>query len=503
MTRTDTGQEPNAEARSAGSGGARGPVGRALAKVHKAAASISAEIIQSGTSFLLSLVAVRELGAGDLGVFVLLYNCVVLSCAVTTGLIGDSLTVLDRTRRDVRGGLQVVSIGVAVSGGLLAVLITGATGLLEWNLTPLMGLATAIFVLEDLVRRMLMAAMRFWYVVAVDATSFTVTLLWLLGFRLVDGELLMRDLLSSLVVAQIVGMFVGIVLLPRTERWWASMRRSRWHDVLRYGGWRAAQQAVRPAVMAAARVIIIVAVGETLFGQLEAARVYAPASLIVNGAGGFLFASYAARRKDSLRELIPLADRATVMLVGLSFGLGVVSLVLLPWLGPIITNDKFDLNPVAVFGWSVYAAATAVIMPYGSLAAVRGRQAAVMGTRVIEAVVSLASLALVLLAVGVDVWWAPYAMAVGSAAMGIAIRQMILVPGAVEEERGPRGRRLGRRVTVAGAPATAVASAGATPAAAPTVGPASSPAPPTQAGTPPPDPASGRWEPGVYDEPLS
>ena len=429
---------------------------------------MSAEILQSATSFVLSVIAVRELGPSDLGVFVLLYNCVVLATAVTTGLIGDSLTVLHRDRREVRGGLQVVALGVAVLGGLLAAVVTGVTGLLGWDLTPLMGVAVAVFVLEDLIRRMLMASMRFWFVVAVDATCLVVTMLWLFGFKVLDGQLVMRDLLAALLVAQLIGLTLGIALLPAAERWWASMRHTTWRDVLRYGGWRAAQQAVRPAVMAAARTIVIVAVGAALFGELEAARVYAPAALIVNGAGGFLFASYANRRTSSLRQLIPFADRATILLVGLSLGLGVLSLVLMPWLGPIITNDKFDLNAVAVFGWSVYAAATAVIMPYGSLAAVRGRQAAVMGTRVVEAVVSLVSLVLVLGVVGAEVWWAPYAMAVGSLAMGLVIRQMILVPTAAEEERGPRA---GRR-PVAGGPPPAAEELSAPTAARPEITPA-------------------------------
>ena len=437
MTASETGQEQIADPHPTGSGGGlRGKVKGAIAKVHAAAASVSAEILQSATSFVLSVIAVRELGPSDLGVFVLLYNCVVLATAVTTGLIGDSLTVLHRDRREVRGGLQVVALGVAVLGGLLAAVVTGVTGLLDWDLTPLMGVAVAVFVLEDLIRRMLMASMRFWFVVAVDATCLVVTMLWLFGFKVLDGQLVMRH--------------------------------TTWRDVLRYGGWRAAQQAVRPAVMAAARTIVIVAVGAALFGELEAARVYAPAALIVNGAGGFLFASYANRRTSSLRQLIPFADRATILLVGLSLGLGVLSLVLMPWLGPIITNDKFDLNAVAVFGWSVYAAATAVIMPYGSLAAVRGRQAAVMGTRVVEAVVSLVSLVLVLGVVGAEVWWAPYAMAVGSLAMGLVIRQMILVPTAAEEERGPRA---GRR-PVAGGPPPAAEELSAPTAARPEITPA-------------------------------
>jgi O-antigen/teichoic acid export membrane protein len=412
-----------------------GIVRRVVGKLQRVGAAISAEVVQSTTSFLLQIIAVRELSAAGLGVFAFLYSCVILVGAITTGLVGDSLTVLDRHLPKVRGGLQVVALGVATIGGVATCVVSGAIGLIAWDLAPLMGLATTVFVLEELIRRTLMASLKFWFVVAVDATCLVVTALWLGIFKVVDGQLVMRDLISSLVVAQLVGGVVAIALLPRAERWWAPMRHSEWRSVIRYGGWRAAQQGVRPAMMAAVRTIVIVAVGTTLFGELEAARVYAaPAMLIVNGVGSFLFASYASRRSSKLKNLIPVADRGTVMLVGLSLGLGVVSVALLPIFGSVITNGKFELDPIAVFGWCAYAAASAVLMPYGSLAAVRGRHAAMMGLRVVEAIVSLTSLFLVLRVARVDVAFAPYAMALGSLAMGLIARQLILVPTAREED---------------------------------------------------------------------
>ncbi|RTL07289.1 MAG: hypothetical protein EKK62_11700 [Acidimicrobiia bacterium] len=462
MTTSHIGQEQSrsrrtdAAAADAAAGGS-GPLGRIVAKVQKVAAAVSAEVVQSMTSFLLQIIAVRELSAAGLGVFALLYSCVILSTAVTTGMVGDSLTVLDRHDASVRGGLQAVALTIAVVGGTVACVLSGATGLISWDLAPLFGLAATIFVLEELIRRMLMASLRFWFVVAVDTTCLVVTAFWLGLFKVLDGQLVMRDLLSSLVVAQLCGLLVGVVLLPRAERWWATMRASRWREVVRYGRWRAAQQAVRPAMMAAVRTIVIVAVGTTLFGELEAARVFAaPAMLIVNGVGSFLFASYAARRRSTLRELIPLADRGTGMLVGLSLVLGAVSVALLPAVGDVITSGKFELDPIAVFGWSVYAAASAVLMPYGSLAAVRGRHAAMMGLRVVEAIVSLASLFLLLRALHVDVSYVPYALALGSLAMGVVARQMILVPTAREEERAAarrERRRSARRAQGAARPA--------------------------------------------------
>ena len=416
--------------------GPTSPAGRVRGLLHRlggrlhALDAVSAQLVQALTSFLLSLVAVRELDAAGLGVFALLYSCVVLATAVTTGLVGDSLTVLDRSRTEVRGGLQVVALTTAALGGVLGLLITWATGLLGPGEALLLGLAVMAFVLEELVRRHLMAELRFWSVVTVDASCLVVTLGWLLGTSAFTGSLVMRDLLAAILVAQLVGLVVGIVLLPAAERTWASMSGADWRAVWRYGSWRAAQQAVRPASMAVVRTLLVMAVGATVFGELEATRVYAPSLLVVNGVGGYLFASFAGRRDASLHALLRLADRGVAWLVMLSLGLGVLSVVLLPWLGPIVTGGQFELSALAVFGWAVYAAFGAVLMPYGGLAAVRGRQATVMWLRVLETVLSVGALAVMLWWTSIPVDWTPYVIGVGALVVGVVLRQGLLGPAA-------------------------------------------------------------------------
>ena len=57
------------------------------------------------------------------------------------------------------------------------------------------------------------------------------------------------------------------------------------------------------------RIIVVIAAGTVAFGQLEAARVYtAPTLLIVNGIGGFLFATYAIDKHKPLGALLRKAD---------------------------------------------------------------------------------------------------------------------------------------------------------------------------------------------------
>jgi hypothetical protein len=95
----------------------------------------------------------------------------------------------------------------------------------------------------------------------------------------------------------------------------------------------------------------------------------------------------------------------------------------------------------------VYAASTASIMPYASLAAVRGGQAAVMAYRVLEAGVALSGVAVLVLLAPSTSSWVPYAMSLGSFAGGAAVRAFVLVPLASPQGR-PRTLRQLRRASV-------------------------------------------------------
>jgi len=122
-----------------------------------------------------------------------------------------------------------------------------------------------------------------------------------------------------------------------------------------------------------------------------------------------------------------------MMLVTASLLFGVVAAAAEPWLGDIITDGQFEISPVAVLGWSIYAAASSVVMLYGGLAAVRHRHATVMTTRIVEATLSVAIVGLLLL-LSIDVSWSPVALALGAALSGGAVRRWVLRPLAEEED---------------------------------------------------------------------
>jgi O-antigen/teichoic acid export membrane protein len=395
-----------------------------------ATGAIGAQLAQALASLVLSIAAARSLGADGLGVFGLLSGGITLVTALSTGLVGDSLTVLDRGAPKVRSGLQIVGLGVAALAGIASTVVCAVTGLLSWPVAVAFGVASAAFMIEDYLRRLLMATLKFWSVLIVDLSALAVTIAWLVGADLI-GTLSMMQIVLAILASQIIGFVVAAFLLPSAERHFARFKRGEIVSVLRFGSWRSAQQVVRPGMLTLMRILVVVAVSTVAYGELEAARVYtAPTLLMVNGIGSFLFATYAAERHHGLSPLVKRADRGAVsMFVAVLFA-GVVAVVLLPYFGKIVSGGKFDISALAVFGWVLYSATAAVLMPYGSLAAVSGMHVKVFNFRLLEAAISLASVGVVLFVFHASASWTPFAMALGPIVLGLVIRQYILLPAA-------------------------------------------------------------------------
>ena len=119
----------------------------------------------------LQVAAARMLGAGGLAVFALVYGALVLATAVCSGMVGDSLTVLDRHDRGVRAGLHVWTLLVCVGAGTVGAVAALVSGLVPVWAGLLLAPACAAFVIEDTLRRLLMATDRYPALPVVDLTS--------------------------------------------------------------------------------------------------------------------------------------------------------------------------------------------------------------------------------------------------------------------------------------------------------------------------------------------
>ncbi|TDN90834.1 hypothetical protein [Microbacterium sp. BK668] len=393
----------------------------------KAVGGIAAQSVQALISLVLQIMVSRILGIEDFGQFAILYGVIVLATAVITGLVGDTLVVLERGRGPIRAGLEVTLALVTALAAIAAGVLAGATGFLPPVEALLFALALAAFAVEEIVRRLLMASLAFPRVIAADSTGFVVALIVLGGVWLVQ-PLTLGAFLGAIAAGQTVAIVVGWLLVPREDRFLVGLRGADQRAVWRYGSWRGLQQTLRPAMFTVTRLLVLSFAGLTAVGELEAARTYtSPLILVVGGFSSYLFVRFAGKHREgegagSLRE----ADRVVLVLVGLTIAMGVVAVALAPWLGPLAFG--VELSTVAVVAWIAYGASVAMVTPYGALGAVTGRQTAVFLIRLADTVLGLAAVT-VMLASGVSPAVVPFALAVASLLGGAGLRWLATRPG--------------------------------------------------------------------------
>ncbi|WP_296606740.1 hypothetical protein, partial [Nocardioides sp.] len=252
------------------------------------------------------------------------------------------------------------------------------------------------------------------------------------------GRLTLAAVLGAIAAGQTAACVTALACVPADERSLPRPVNGGVREVLAFGTWRALQQFVRPTTLNLCRWVVLLAAGAAAVGQLEAARlVVAPAMLLVQGLGSYLFASYAADRAESSAALLARADRAAAVMLGGALVVTAVVAAALPVLAPLL-GAGYHLPVAAVLGWGWYAGSCAAVLPYGSLAAVRGRQAAVLGLRVADAALALALVASVVLGLGASPAAAPWLLAGGSFVGGLLCRQLLLQPLTAPPVLSPR-----------------------------------------------------------------
>ncbi len=126
----------------------------------------------------------------------------VLATAVTSGLVGDSLTVLDRHDPGVRAALHRLALGTALGTGGCRRPAGRPRRLGVGVGRGWIGVATVSFVLEDLLRRLLQATGRYWRLPAVDLSGAAAALAVLVALR-AGGPLDVTDLFVALAAGQL------------------------------------------------------------------------------------------------------------------------------------------------------------------------------------------------------------------------------------------------------------------------------------------------------------
>ncbi|WP_133067042.1 hypothetical protein [Mycolicibacterium sphagni] len=351
-----------------------------------------------------------------------MYGTVVLATAITAGIVGDSMTVLNRHDHSVRAALQNWLVLISTVCAIAGCVVTWATGFADVRAALAFGAAMFFFLIEDTLRRLLMATLMFWRIIAIDLAS----LVAMVAVLIFAPKVTMTWLFLALTAGQASAIAVGACILPQSERWLARPFPAKHGTVVAYGSWRSLQQAVFPSLLALTRVVVIGILGLAAAGQLEAARIYsAPALLPVMGIGGFMFASYALARAEPMHSALRSADKGTLALVLGIVILSICAVIAIPLIGPLMTGQH--ISALTVIGWLLFTLGVAAFTPYASLAAVRGMQATVLVVSVAHSLLSLALAAVLAYVVG-SVEWVPFGLAIGSFAGVLAMRGYILRP---------------------------------------------------------------------------
>lgn len=390
----------------------------------QAVGAIIAQAVQALIGLLIQILVARLLGIDDYGRFAILYGVVILATAVVTGLVGDSLVVLDRSQRTVRAGLEAMLLASSVVLGIGAFLVAWGTGFSSALEALLFAVALAAFSIEEIVRRLLIAHMSFIRAAITDVSGFVVAFGVILAAQLA-GILTLSFFLAAIAAGQVVASVVGWFLVPKKDRVLVSLRGADIAAVWRYGVWRGLQQVLRPSLFTTVRLLSLAAAGITAVGLLEAARTYtSPLILVIGGLSSFLFVRFADQRHgggatNSVRE----ADRAVVFLLAGTVVMSVIAVVLIPWASPLAFGVEVD--PLAVVAWLAYGLSVAIVTPYGALGAVGGKQIAVFLIRLSDTVLAVL-IAVVMLMLDAPVSALPFGLAFASMLGGLALRWLVV-----------------------------------------------------------------------------
>ncbi len=368
--------------------------------------------IVASSSLVLSIVALRALGAGGLGAFSLLFGILTTLNAVQSGWIGDSLTVLDRFDPGYRRAL-FQSQGVAiVLVGIVSTILANLVGGVDDDTALLFGLASVMWILEETLRRILIARREFWKLAANDG-AFAAGSLGLLAVVAVSGaQFTLQTLVASLLAGAVVAFGVGVIQLPSVELTRGIVARSRLRELASFAVWRAVQIGLRPGTQSLVRAIVAAAVSLEAVGQLEAARLLlAPVLTVINGAGVYLLPTYA----NQVKRRVPFSPNVVVamgVVGGLAMLYGASAMLLRSHLVGVLTDGSTAVSVVAIASWTLYSAGFGAGIPVGSAVVAQGRSRLAFNYRVIDAVVGVALAGIFVIAGWVSI--VPAGLAVGA-----------------------------------------------------------------------------------------
>jgi hypothetical protein len=386
-----------------------------------------AQFSQAAGSLAVSVLAMRQPDVHLFTTLSLLLGALVVATSISTGLVGDSLTVLERHDFATRTALRRLLLLVIGAAAPLSAAVACGSGLVSCTDGLLFGGLVAVWVAEDVLRRLLMACLRFWHVVAVDVTHLATVLSVICTVSVTTGR--PPDLgwyLIALCCGQVTASMLAVAGLPAIERYRGPAVPGRFGTVLRYGVHRASQGLLRPATLLLMRVAVMAWCGTSALARLETGRIItSPALLLVSGGGAYLLSRYAAKARGDEGSHRADADRAALLLAAVTVAAMIVVVAGVSAVPQLLGRSVGELSgwsPTALVAvWCGYVLAVAVAMPYASLGAVRVAQARLLRARLLDTVLQVAAGALLMLFAGSGWLYLPAVAGGVSAAVTLAV----------------------------------------------------------------------------------
>lgn len=400
-------------------------LGSALTLGKRASGAVATTFVTAGGSLVLQVVAARSLGAAGYGTFVLCTTVLTLIVSVQTGWVGDSLTVLDRHDRSIRGALLLSHLGFVVAGGVISTTVFLLLRLGGTGTAAVFAVLVAVWITEELGRRILMARQEFWKLVVNDLVYVVVTLGALVVWYQTGHRLSVSSYFVMMTVGAAAAVVVALLQLPRRELAGGRLSRAGVRKVLDFAAWRSAQAAIRPFGLFVTRVLIATLASRAVLGEVEAARLLlAPALTLLNGVGVFLLPYYARQNRES-RGVSSAGLLAVIgALVVVTCAVGTVATVLVEPLSRLLTSGDFPIEGRTVLGWTAFAVAYAAGMPCATLLVAQRRSRLVFQLRLVDLLVGTA-LVVAVASLGIPTA-APLAVAVGAfVGAGLLFRQAV------------------------------------------------------------------------------
>lgn len=416
---------------------------RSLAR--RGSGAVVAQFVNAGQSLVFQALAASLLGASGFGTFALFVALLVTINSLQTGWVGDALSVLDRSRPEIRGAILAthgafLGVGVLLAAAMALAYGTGLRTALAFSAL------VVVWTTVELGRRLLMARLAFWRLVVSDCMSTVVALVNVAVMAAAPGRLTLSGMLWALTLGMAVQLAALPLLLPRGELAFGAPTLAALREVAGFGMWRSAQAGLRPLVLLLVRVTIAGVASRAVLGQVEAARLLlAPALTLVNGAGSFLLPLFSQRQRPGHR--LPGVRPITVALTAVVASSCAILLALSGPLGGLLADDVRP-SRTALVAWALFATAFAAGLPAGTALVARRRSRLVFLVRLADSAIGLLlGCALVL----VDrAQLAPAGVAVGMTAGAVA---MLVLEGRVSavgdaplRPGAPRPRRRGGRL---------------------------------------------------------